>query len=764
VTARAPRGQAAESRFQTIFEQSPFSMQIFAPDGTATAVNRAWERLWGFTLEEIGGYNILQDRQLAEQGVMPHILRGFAGEVTEVPAIKYAPDRSDPRLNPVPYRWVRASIYPVLDDDGAVREVVLMHVDVTAHRETEEQLVRTEEQYRRIFEASSDGLIINDPTTGRVVEANPAVCRMHGYSYEEFIGLHGSAFIHPDYHPAFAEFVETIAAGGTYQCEALDTRKDGTCLYVEVHGSPIMYNDRLHILAVVRDVTERVEAENQYRAVFEATHDCLTIYDENGFVVEANPAVCEVTGYTHDEIIGLHYRDLALTEYHALIDQAFQAVLAGQSVSGRGVSLGKGGRPIPTEGDSTRITFRGKPHVLMAVRDITERVKAEEDLERRVADRTRELSALLEVSTNVVSTLALAPLLDVIFDQLKTVVDYSDASIFTVQGDELVILRNHGPLPAQVLQGFRTPIRPGTLAGMIVLDDQTVIIDDTHGVSLEATRFREAVGPLFGMSGGAVRSWVGVPMRVGDRVIGGLTFSHSEPGYYGPHYAALGRAVAQQVALAMENVRLYEEAQRSAVVEERQRLSRELHDSVSQALYSIGLGAKTARSVLEPGSKAEEPLDFVLGQAERGLAEMRALIFELRPQSLEQEGLVGGLQKLTAALRAREPIAVETRLDAEPQVPLPVKEAIYRIAQEALHNVVKHAHPANVEIRLTVSDELVLEIRDDGCGFDTGMAYPGHIGLHSMRERASQVGGTLEVGSAPGKGTSIRVRVPSICR
>jgi signal transduction histidine kinase len=200
-----------------------------------------------------------------------------------------------------------------------------------------------------------------------------------------------------------------------------------------------------------------------------------------------------------------------------------------------------------------------------------------------------------------------------------------------------------------------------------------------------------------------------------------------------------------------------------AVQEERQRLSRELHDSVSQALFGIGIGAKTARAVIERDpAKAIECIEYIHSLAKTGMADMRALLFDLRPESLETEGLVTGLQKQAEALTARHEIPVEMALCQEPQAPLPVKEALYRIAQEAMHNTFKHAQATQVHLSLSGSDgESILEIRDNGIGFDPGGSFPGHVGLHSMEERATHLGGRLEVESAVGHGTRIRVRIPT---
>jgi PAS domain S-box-containing protein len=202
-----------------------------------------------------------------------------------------------------------------------------------------------------------------------------------------------------------------------------------------------------------------------------------------------------------------------------------------------------------------------------------------------------------------------------------------------------------------------------------------------------------------------------------------------------------------------------EQAQHLAVLEERQRLARELHDSLSQALYGIALGAHTACAFLDVDRpKVVEALDYVLSLSDAGLTEMRALIFDLRPESLETEGLVNALTKQAAAVRARYDLETGTEFCAEPAVPLETKEALYRVAQEALNNTVKHACARRVSLRLCRDDEkIVLEVSDDGVGFDPQVSYPGHLGLNSMRERAARLGGQLEVHSALGRGTHVRV-------
>ena len=217
--------------------------------------------------------------------------------------------------------------------------------------------------------------------------------------------------------------------------------------------------------------------------------------------------------------------------------------------------------------------------------------------------------------------------------------------------------------------------------------------------------------------------------------------------------------IADQIGVALENARLIALAQGQAALEERHKLARELHDSVSQALYGIALGARTAKTQLtRDPSKAHEPLEYVLQLAEAGVTEMRALIFELRPEHLERDGLIAALQQQAEMMRLRYHLETETQFDAEPNWPLEVKQALLRIAQEALHNTVKHARAKRAHLRL---QGRTLEIRDDGMGFEASDAFDGRYGQRTMRERAEAIRARFDLETTPGQGTCIRVTLPN---
>lgn len=222
--------------------------------------------------------------------------------------------------------------------------------------------------------------------------------------------------------------------------------------------------------------------------------------------------------------------------------------------------------------------------------------------------------------------------------------------------------------------------------------------------------------------------------------------------------------IAGQLAWMTDHARLLILAQQKVVEDERHRLARELHDTVSQVLYGIALGARTAQELSNTGDTARltQPIEYVLQLAQAGLSEMRALISALRSDSLETEGLVALLNKEVEALRSRHGLTVETALDDEPATSNESKQVAYRIGREALQNVARHARAHRLWVTVKASNgELVLDIADDGVGFDPSAGYPGHLGLRSMRERAREVGGWLDVDSEPGHGTHIRAHIPS---
>jgi signal transduction histidine kinase len=297
-----------------------------------------------------------------------------------------------------------------------------------------------------------------------------------------------------------------------------------------------------------------------------------------------------------------------------------------------------------------------------------------------------------------------------------------------------------------------------------LLRDEPIVIADIRGQSTEADAFRRLVGEdELDTTYAFIRSLMWVPLVVRGRIIGILSTANCVPGAFGDRQATLALAIARQAAVAIENARLHERVRHAAVLEERQRLARELHDSVTQALYGMALYAEAATRALAHGETepAAANLRDIRETSQEALSEMRLLLFELRPPLLEEQGLAAALRTRLQAVEARAGLEVEFDCRGEERLSADVEQELCRIAQETLNNVLKHAHARHVAVRLDVSmDPAILEIADDGVPFEPALNGGAGYGLRGMRERAEQLGRTLHFESSPGTGTRVWVEVP----
>jgi PAS domain S-box-containing protein len=266
--------KVSETRFRQMIEQSPLSIQIFSPDGRTLRVNRAWERLWGVTLEQIPHYNVLQDPQLVEKGIMPYIEAGFAGRAAAIPPDKYEPEETIPNVSEVPHRWVRAFIYPVKDAGGNIREVVLVHEDITDRMEAEEERRRAEEKYRQIFENSVEG-IFQTTIDGRFVIANPAMARMFGYDspkelLENISNIGEQLYVDAERRAEFDELIRRHGFVSGFETQMY--RADGSVMWASA-SARVVRDDEGTVVGyegTVEDITERKQAEQALREIREA--------------------------------------------------------------------------------------------------------------------------------------------------------------------------------------------------------------------------------------------------------------------------------------------------------------------------------------------------------------------------------------------------------------------------------------------------------------------------------------------------------------
>jgi len=261
----------------------------------------------------------------------------------------------------------------------------------------------------------------------------------------------------------------------------------------------------------------------------------------------------------------------------------------------------------------------------------------------------------------------------------------------------------------------------------------------------------------------SMRSFLGVPILSKGEVIGAFYLTDKAGGFDEADQALI-ETLAAHAAIALENARLYEESRELSVLDERSRLARELHDSVTQTLTSVVLIAEMAGRVFESQpEQARERIATVVELSRAALAEMRGLVFELRPPELDDGGITEALRKHVAVLARVHGITIDYDACDSVDLSSAAERELYRIAQEALANALKHAGATRLVVDVgRDARSVTLCVTDDGCGFDPDTAGRGkHLGLVSMRERTRALGGDLRIESTPGAGTTVRLELPA---
>lgn len=387
--------------------------------------------------------------------------------------------------------------------------------------------------------------------------------------------------------------------------------------------------------------------------------------------------------------------------------------------------------------------------------------------------RTERLRLIARIGGIITSSLRLPELLQAAADAIHELLGYANVAIPLIESgdpDMLVLCTTGGHYRNLIRDEFRMPVTEGIM-GAAARTGEVVLVNDV------ASDPRHVPTP--GANG--IRAELAVPIRLGDRVLGVLNVE--SPDTLSEDDAASLQIVADQLAVGIDNARLYERGQRLAVLEERQRIARDLHDSVTQQIFAMKLIAETLASACRRDpDEAVRRSERLTELTRTALAEMRVLVGELRPDDdlagapaasgiamLRQKGLVAAIRRHADEVAAD---AIEVGIDAETYngQPRASEEALYRIAQEALSNAVKHAGASRITIRLSADSSAVrLSVRDDGAGFDphvierrddTDDSREGGYGLTTMRERAHALGGVLDVRSSPGRGTVVEAAIP----
>jgi len=373
------------------------------------------------------------------------------------------------------------------------------------------------------------------------------------------------------------------------------------------------------------------------------------------------------------------------------------------------------------------------------------------DLEQRVADRTRELATLNDLASVASRSLDLRTIL---VDSLATTLAAVEVSTgcALVEGPEsgtpeIIACQNADESLTGVLLSYAV----GDWRRREVEADPVPLIVRTPETGSEG--FARAGFPTV----------ASVPLLSKDRVLGLLYLLGPKTWNPGEDECRLLAAVGRQVGVAIDNARLYAQAEQSAAATERNRLARDLHDAVSQTLFSATLIAEVLPRIWDKDREQGRDRLEELRRLTRGaLAEMRSLLLELRPTALEEAELADLLRQLVEANAMRSRTQIDLVLEGSERVPRSLKVPVYRIVQEALNNVIKHSDAERASVRLVADEQGVrLAVSDDGRGFDPATVTSDHLGLGIMAERARALEGELELETAPGEGTRVLVTWPS---
>jgi signal transduction histidine kinase len=406
--------------------------------------------------------------------------------------------------------------------------------------------------------------------------------------------------------------------------------------------------------------------------------------------------------------------------------------------------------------------------VLSVARDVTHRSLALE-AERRartVADELREATVALNRSLDRETVLA------TLLDRLRRLVPFDRARAMLLEEASRVSIR-------AIFDGTRVvPLRAEERPEFEASDHPIVHAILTTGAAVLIPDIRAHPGWSLPTETPVEVSWMGVPLFARSDVAGLLSLSKREAGYFNEKHKELAEAMSSQASAAIENAVLFEQMQGSALrmqalsrrlVEvqesERRNIARELHDEAGQALVSLRFGLRRLEREIDEGGSVAGQLAELVRETDAVIDALHRLAVDLRPATLDALGLEAALRQYSRSAGAKSGLAVrfKARGFTSERLPTVVETALYRMVQEAMANVVRHAHATRVDVLVERRDDrVIVMVEDDGVGFEPDRAeHGGHVGLLGLRERAEALGGTLSVESTPGAGTTVVVEVAS---
>ncbi|HKF16374.1 MAG TPA: PAS domain S-box protein [Candidatus Dormibacteraeota bacterium] len=610
----------------------------------------------------------------------------------------------------------------------------------------------------QLLEAMPDAVVMVS-TDGRVVRVNGRAESLSGYSREELVGLAIEDLVpealqsaHVAHRTAYQR-KPTVRSMGTH-LDIRFRRKDGSEFPADIALSPVLTEQGVLIVAAVRDITERRRAEEEllqtqegFRLVVEGVRDyAILMLDPEGRVSTWSRGAARLEGYEAGEIIGCHF-----STFYPEADLA----------------AGKPARDLAAAADAGRYEEEGwrvrkdgsrfwANVVITAISDHAGKLLGFAEITRDVTERKRQddrLQAVLEVAQATLEGGREEELLRLIAQRARALVESALSMVVLPDpdGETLTIAAGDGQR-ADAILGSQVPLA-GSVTGQVLANGRPLVLDEWPS----ASGARASV-----VAGGRIGPLLAVRLASGDRVLGALLVSN-EPG--GGRFTDSDRRLvelfAAQAAVAIAYTRVRDDLQRLAVLEDRERIGRELHDGAIQELFAVGMGLQ-GMAIMATDPALRGRLEATVGQVDEVIRDLRNYIFGLRPGLVADRHLTQAMQDLAEQLERQHGVACAVEVDQAVAARLAGRAAdIVQLAREALSNVGRHASAATCRLSLRGEPGFaMLEVEDDGRGFVPGEDGEGW-GLRNLEERAAALGGSLDIASAPGEGTTVRLRIPT---
>ena len=730
----------SEERFRSLMDQAPFSIQVFSPDGRTSRVNRAWEELWGVTLDQIDGYSILEDQQLEAKGLLPLIKQAFAGEPTFIPAISYDPNETIPgqTRHDDPVRWVAAVAYPLKDDAGTIREVVLVHDDITARKKAEAALRESEEKFRLLVDTIPQ-LAWMARADGHIFWYNRRWYEYTGTNPEQMEGWGWQSVHHPDVLPKVLErWKKSITSGEPFDMVFPLKGTDGQFRPFLTRVNPFTNEGGqiLYWFGTNTDIAELREArealavsEERLRLALEAGRMGVWDWNIRNGKLEWSDSLEPLHGLAPGTFGGTfdHFQQLIYPEDRQTVNAAIGHALetAGEFYiefrtvwqDGAIHWIAGSGKVFP--GDD------GQPLRMIGIGlDVTQRKRAEQTA-RFLADASAALAVLVDFDSTLQKVSSLA---------VPAFADWATVDLAEADGSLRRVSVSHiDPAKVQLAHDVhrRFPPDPAAPQGVwtILRTGRSEIVPEiTDELLVRSVNDAELLGIMRVLG---LKSYIGVPLTVRGQTLGVITFINAESGHrYDNTDLAVAEDLASRAAIAIENAQLYQESR------EADRRKDEFLATLAHELRNPLAPIRNGLHVIRLSGDNVAAVGQARSMMERQLSQMVRLVDDLLDVSRISRGKLE-LRKERVDLAVVVNNAVETSrpvIEASgheltvvmPPMPVGVDADVTRLGQvfaNLLNNAAKFSDPGG-HIRLAAEcqgGEVVVSVKDTGVGIPPDM-------------------------------------------